>query len=112
MKTLDLRNTFAPLTGLDSLKRRVEERLRLSRGEWIYKPTAGLPVSDIISDERELGVISKIVTDEIETVDEVDGAEVSDSEFDADTRRYRLDVRIRSRYGPFSVSMGDIDGSS
>ena len=51
--TLDLRSGFAVLTGLESLKLRVVEHLRLTRGEWVYNPAAGTPYDDLIFGVRD-----------------------------------------------------------
>ena len=112
MKTLDLRTSFAPLTGLQSLKRRVEERVRLRRGEWIYRINSGLPVDDVIREGGSIGLIGKIFTDEISTVPEVDAVEIINTEYDPQTRKATFEMQIESRYGPFTMTTGGSDGSS
>ena len=44
--------------------------------------------------------------DEVRSVDEVDDAEVELLEFDPDTRRLEMTVRVSSRYGEFTISEG------
>ena len=104
--TLDLRSGFAVLTGLESLKLRVVEHLRLVRGSWFYLPSAGTPYDDLIFGIRDPDLVSQVVLDEVRKVDEVDDAEAVSVEFDVETRRVELAVRVISRYGEFTLEEG------
>ena len=103
MRTLDLRESFKVLDGLESLKRRVEERLYFNLGEWIYKRDEGVPYDQFIFRERDIGVIQQAIISQIEGVPEVDRAEITKSEFTPSTRKLVLDIRVYSRYDTFTM---------
>ena len=103
-RTLDLRSDFRVLSGLASLKLRVLEHLRLSRGEWVYEPTAGTPYDDLIFGVRDPDLISRIIIDEVRSVDEVDDAEATAIDLDESTRRLEVSILVQSRYGEFAIT--------
>lgn len=102
--TLDLRSGFSVLTGLESLKLRVVEHLRLARGEWVYNPEAGTPYDDLIFGVGDYRLIAPIVVDEVRKVEEVDDAEAELIEFDTEARKLKLTIRVSSRYGAFTMT--------
>ena len=71
---LDSRSSLGVATGLEDVRQRVAETLKLWRGEWFLDTTRGVPYTDeIFRRPAVAGLISSAISSRIRAVDAVTG---------------------------------------
>lgn len=98
----DLDDTVAD--GLESLRQRIDQRLRFRRGSWEFDPDAG--TESVIGHQTTAGIAGAVITAAIrdEGGDEI--IEVTDVtvRLDAETRLFRYSAQVRSVHGDLAMS--------
>ena len=89
-------NDLAIVEGDQATAQRLEQRLRLWRGEWFLDRTAGVPwLRDVIGQRPREQVITGLLRTVILDDPEVAGVEGLELDFVGDTRILRVDLRVR-----------------
>ena len=96
--TYDLDFTLA--TGLDSVRQRVIQAIRLAQGDWFLVPQRGVPyIPDILGSPGEDDLISRLIETAIRSVPDVTDIRDIALSFNARTRRYRFSAVIVATSG-------------
>ena len=95
--TINISNGFRVLTGVDSVKDRVERHLKFFLGEDLFRPDAGVPYTEDVFQRNDRRVLLNVIREQVLTVRDVTGADVTVREFVG--RRITLDVRVDSIFG-------------
>ena len=103
---LDSRSSLGMATGLEDVRQRVVETLKLWRGEWFLDTTRGVPYADeIFRRPAVAGLISSAISSRIRAVDGVTGVPSVTSTFNPATRVYSLRARVGTADVSFEVTI-------
>ena len=100
----DISRTFAIAEGLEAVRQRVIQRLRLHRGEAFLAANVGVPWhQEILGQSGASGLANQIITDEILGVRDVTGVSNVVISLDRSTRRLRFTAEVDTVHGPAPV---------
>ena len=99
----DISSTFALIEGVESVRQRVGQRLRLHRGEWFLQAVRGVPWFDEVL-RGSPGLAQAIIEDEIRQVHGVTNVSNVQVQFDRSTRRVSISADVETQFGPMQVS--------
>ena len=102
----DISPGFDTVTGVEAVRQRVQQRLRLLRGEWFLDASAGIPyLQGILAQPSGAGLAGQVVAAEILDVEGVAGVRDVVAEFDTATRRLQFSANVETPDGTTSVAV-------
>ena len=100
----DLTDGFAVVDGLEAVRQRVLQHLRLTLGEWFLSPEEGLPYIDgLFADQTGVDLAAQLISAEVQDVEDVTSVEVTEAVLDPASRRLRVELRVGTADGQVTV---------
>jgi len=104
---LDSRGNLAFLDDLQSLSKRVGQRMRLIRGEWLLDLTIGLPYFDTqFNMNGNVDEAMLVLNREVLSFEEVTAIRASNGFINRHTRKFSYAMIVDTVYGRMEVSNG------
>ena len=101
----DLAAGFTVVDGLESVRQRIRQRLRLFRGEDYRAFGTGTPYyGELLSTRLPPAVAGQVIADEIRGVQDVLGVTDVEAVLDRTTRRLRVSAMWETRFGVTRIS--------
>ena len=92
------------VTGVESVRQRVVQRIRFRLGSWFLALLRGTPYSpEIFGRQSVLGLATRTITDTILGVEDVTGVSGIESTLNADARIMSYSATVSTIYGPFTM---------
>jgi len=102
----DLAAGFAVVDGLEAVRQRVLQRLRLYRGESFIDAEAGVPyLTDLLGERLPSALAGSIIADQIRGVRGVVAVANVDAQLDPATRRLSVSADVSADDGTASVAV-------
>ena len=90
--------------GLESVRQRIQQRLRFWRGTWFLDSGAGVPyLRDVLGHRRNLALATSAITAQIRTVPDVTVVQNVTSSFDFDLRIIDYSAVVQTTFGDLSL---------
>ena len=94
---------FEVVDGLESVRQRVQQHLRIRLGEYFLNSRAGLPDLRILGQRRQEALAIQIIRDHILEVEDVTGVRNVVVSFDPRTRELSYSANVDTIYGVMEV---------
>ncbi|MCY3784561.1 MAG: hypothetical protein OXG79_12375 [Chloroflexi bacterium] len=102
----DIATGFAVADGIEAVRQRVLQRLRLFRGESFLDAEAGVPyLTDLLGERLPSALAGSIIADQIRDVPGVLAVDNVDAQLDPRTRRLSVTADVTADDGTASVSV-------
>jgi len=102
----DLAAGFAVVDGLEAVRQRVLQRLRLFRGESFLDAEAGVPyLTDLIGERLPSALAGSIIADQIREVPGVLAVDNVDAQLDPATRQLSVTAEVTADDGTAAVAV-------
>ncbi len=103
---LDANGNMQVVTELEGLRQKVQQKLRLWRGEWFLDTRAGVPYEqDILIRGVDPGLVTSLLNAQILAEPEVREIVEVSADLDRDTRVYTYTARVASIFGEMEISL-------
>ena len=100
----DVSPALATVDGLESVRQRVVQRLRLHRGEWFLNRDAGMPWhQEMLGHPLSAELSGRIIVDQILGVPDVIDVTDIDFRIEPANRRLRLSAVVETRFGSMQI---------
>lgn len=98
-------NVFEIIDGIESVRQRVEQRLKFFRGEWFLDTSKGTPwFQDVLIRPVSAALSAAIITKAIQSVTDVTSVNNVIAEIDPATRKMSYTARVQTIFGSFTVT--------
>lgn len=101
--TIDTENGFAAVHGVESVRQRVLQLVRFSRGQWFLNLSAGVPYLTAVLGPASIPLAEQQLRTRIEAVDGVDRVSSVRSRFNIDERRLSVEVEVVAEGQPVAI---------
>lgn len=102
---LDVNGNIATADGLEGLRQKVRQKLRLFQGEWFLDITAGVPYfQDVFVRQTTAGLVAQILNNEI--LEEPETVEITTftADINPDTRTFSYAATVSTVFGDMEVT--------
>ena len=97
--------TLEIVDGLESVRQRVTQRLRMFRGEYYLDTRQGVPyIDDILKHNYDEALANRVITDTILSVQDVTGVTDISLSFVSATRELTYNANVQTIFGNMSIS--------
>lgn len=103
---LDKVGNLSAITGIESLRQKIEQSLQYFKGEWFLNQNTGVPYfQDILVKPADAGLVASIFNSVILLEQEVTGLGTVESDLDPVTRVFTYRAQVQTVFGQTEINV-------